>query len=411
MTYQQALTLLYEQLPMYQREGKRAYKADLSNTIALLDFLDNPQDSYPSIHIAGTNGKGTCAHTLAAILQLAGKKTGLYTSPHLKNFTERIKINGQEVEKDFVASFVDKVETVIQEIRPSFFELTVAMAFEYFSKTAVDVAVVETGLGGRLDSTNVLASPILSVITTIGFDHVDLLGNTLELIANEKAGIIKKQRPVVVGSYDVQTFPVFKKKAEENQSKLILSSQKAIANREELTYQKRLNYETIRASTEELRKQGFKISEAHFQEGIRNAENITGLKGRFQRLSEFPLIVADISHNTEGIKELMKAINGILLARKNSTLHVLFGTVQDKDLNPILAVLPKTCQLYITTSTVPRAKPVEQVLDHCKSLGIQVAGNFENVNQGIALLKKKMKKEDVLIITGSTFLVAEVDDL
>ncbi len=405
MTYEETLEYLYTRLPMYQRVGKSAYKKDLSNTIRLLDVLDKPQHKFKSVHIAGTNGKGSSAHAIAAILQTAGYKTGLYTSPHLKNFTERIKINGEEVNEDFIVSFVERIRPSIEEIEPSFFEITVAMAFEYFASQEVDIAIIETGLGGRLDSTNVI-TPEVCLITNIGFDHMDMLGDTLEQIATEKAGIIKQGVPVVIGESQTETEPVFSQIAENNQATLIKAGQ-SVWKPETLVPSYFLkNMGGIEAVVHELKHQGWNISNKNITEGISKMHELTGLKGRLQKLSEQPLIIADVSHNEDGLKILFDQAKQMT----KGSIHLIFGSVKDKKLDSIFKLIPEGTKCYWTQSNVPRALEVEE-------LAIQAVVNriegecFKDVNEAIRTAKEKVLPNDLILITGSTFVVAEVDGL
>ncbi|WP_420578391.1 bifunctional folylpolyglutamate synthase/dihydrofolate synthase [Ekhidna sp.] len=405
MTYGQTLEYLYTQLPMYQRVGKQAYKKDLTNTIRLMEYLDNPHRKFKSVHIAGTNGKGTSAHGIAAALQVAGFKVGLYTSPHLKNFTERIRINGKEVSEAFVVDFVDRIKPAIEEIHPSFFEITVAMAFDYFVHEQVDIAVVETGLGGRLDSTNVI-TPVLSLITNIGYDHMDMLGDTLEKIAAEKAGIIKEGVPVVIGEVLPETQSVFEQKAHEANT-TITYAKPIDWDFDELvpTYLK-MNIPGIVSACEVLSTGGFHISDQHIKQGVNEMNRLTGLKGRFQVLCEEPLTIADVSHNMDGLRILLKQAKEIC----QGCIHLIFGTVKDKALNPIFSLFPKECKKYWTQSSVPRALSVEELA--IQGVMNELEGEcFKNVNEAIHAAKEKAQPNDLILITGSTFVVAEIEDL
>lgn len=405
MTYQETLEYLFTRLPMYQHVGKVAYKKDLSNTIRLLEFLDNPQKNFKSVHIAGTNGKGTSAHGIAAILQTAGYKTGLYTSPHLKSFTERIRINGEEVSHDFVVDFVDRIKPAIEEINPSFFEITVAMAFEYFAKQQVDIAVIETGLGGRLDSTNVIV-PEVSLITNIGLDHTDMLGDTLEKIAFEKAGIIKHRVPVVIGETHPDTKPVFVEKARQEKATIIFAPQKDWKPKSLVPSYLIKNYSGIHATIHELIKKGWKISENDISEGLDHINELTGLKGRLQIISDKPLIIADVSHNAEGLRVLFDQMNSLC----EGAIHLIFGTVKEKDLRPIFETFPANATIYWTQSSVPRALAVEELAIQGIMEGKQ-GECFKDVNEAIRHAKGKVQPKDLILISGSTFVVAEVDGL
>ena len=429
MTYDQVLEYLYKRLPMFQNVGAVALKKDLTNTIRLLDAIDNPHQKLRFIHVAGTNGKGTSAHTIASILQESGYKTGLYTSPHLKSFTERIKINGLEIEKDFVISFVSKNQAHIESLKPSFFEVTVAMCLAYFNHEKVDIAIMETGLGGRLDSTNVII-PEVSLITMIGNDHADLLGNTMEKIAKEKAGIIKKGIPVVIGEYQSEIFPVFQERANEMQAELfdtrsievslnsenLLSKNYSVRENRKLLYLELVtdvtpdyfmkNIPGILKTLEVLNKKGYQIHREAILKGFRNIKNQTGLKGRFQILGQNPLVVADISHNEPGLMVLMDQVG----KRSAGDLYIVFGVVKDKDLPGVLKVLPKDSKFFWTQSSVPRSLPAPELRLKARELGYE-GEVFEEVNLAIQAATQLANKEDIILICGSTFVVAEIEDL
>ncbi len=423
-SYQQTLDYLYETLPMFQRIGAAAYKNDLSNTIALCETLGNPERKFKSIHIAGTNGKGSSSHMLAAILQTAGYKTGLYTSPHLKEFTERIKINGEDVSQSFIIDFVDRMKPVLEEIKPSFFETTVAMAFEYFAQQKVDVAVIEVGLGGRLDSTNVI-TPEISLITNISWDHANLLGDTLQKIASEKAGIIKPNIPVVISERQSEVEDVFLEKAVKEKSPIIFASDNyrllPLGNgqfafspfAEEVAYQlqlkgdyQQMNLAGVLATVDELKKNGFKISQENISEGLRNTITLTQLKGRWQKLGDHPLIVCDTGHNEAGIKEVLKQIS----KERFKTLHIIWGMVNDKDPGRVLALLPKNARYYFCQAKIPRAMRADELNERANAY--QLDGEIvEDVNQAIDQAKKNCSPDDMIFIGGSTFVVAEIDNL
>lgn len=408
MTFQETLDYLFSRLPMYQREGKSAYKKDLSNTIALLESLDNPHTKFKSVHIAGTNGKGTCAHGIAAILQQSGYKTGLYTSPHLKRFTERIKINEEEIGEEDVISFTKQVKEQIEQIEPSFFEITVAMAFYYFAQQEVDIAVIETGLGGRLDSTNVIA-PEACLITNIGYDHMDMLGDTLEKIAGEKAGIIKQDVPVVIGEYHQETFPVFIEKATSLNARLVLDHHATRRSQTStLPYYKKYNEGSVRMLAHVLREEGWKITDETVTNGFQKMEELTGFKGRYQEVSKAPRIIADISHNQEGLQVLFNDIMSQIDAP--GKLFLIFGTVKDKDLTPILKLFPKEAEIYWTQSQVPRSLAVEELAIQAVVNGLE-GQCYKEVNEAVNAAREKAKPEDLILVTGSTFVVAEIDEL
>lgn len=405
MTYSETLEYLYTRLPMYQRVGKSAYKKDLTNTIHLMDFLGDPHTKFRSVHIAGTNGKGTSAHGIAAIMQSAGYKTGLYTSPHLKRFTERIRINGVEIPEKAVVDFVNRVKSKIEEIEPSFFEITVAMAFDFFAHEAVDIAIIETGLGGRLDSTNVI-KPEVCLITNIGFDHMDMLGDTLDKIASEKAGIIKKRVPVVIGETRPETAPVFEQIAEANEAVLIKGGNSTLSPKGLVPDYFLKNLGGIESVINELVSQGWKISPEHISEGIGNINELTGLKGRLQILAKSPLLIADVSHNVDGLIILFDQIANL----NKGTLHIIFGTVKGKDLAAIFKLIPEKSKIYWTQSSVPRALPVEELAIQGVMSGLE-GECFKNVNEAIYRAKQLAQPEDMILITGSTFVVAEIDEI
>jgi dihydrofolate synthase / folylpolyglutamate synthase len=423
-SYQETLDYLYQNLPIFQRVGAAAYKADLTNTIALCEALDNPQNKFKSIHVAGTNGKGSSSHMLAAILQTAGYKTGLYTSPHLKEFTERIKINGQEVEKNFVIDFVERIKPEIEKIKPSFFEITVAMAFDYFAQQKVDVAVIEVGLGGRLDSTNVI-TPIVSLITNISWDHKDLLGDTLPKIAFEKAGIIKDNVPVVISERQSDVEYVFISKAKETKSKILFADDKWKVNilldgkfsvsHEGLQHgyeldlkglYQRKNIAGVLAVTEIVKENFPSITDNHVRIALSATTSITGLKGRWQKLGERPLMICDTGHNEGGVKEVVRQI----LAQKFDRLFIVWGSVKDKDISMILDLLPKKAYYFFCQAKIPRAMPALELQEKAKQFGLDGI-TVEDVNEAIAMAKKLSTSDDFIFIGGSTFVVAEIDNL
>lgn len=437
MTYQQTIDYLYAQLPMYSRIGAAAYKADLHNTIALCDAIDNPQTKFKSIHIAGTNGKGSTSHMLAAILQQAGYKTGLYTSPHLKDFRERIKINGEMINQDFVVDFVQRTKAVSEQIKPSFFELTVAMAFDYFEKEKIDIAVIETGLGGRLDSTNII-SPILSIITNIGYDHMDILGDTLEKIAAEKAGIIKPGVPVVIGEYLPtgqaglpETKTIFINKAKEtgapiyfaqdeyvvsniNYSVELLScavtnTEKNITETFELDlnglYQTK-NIRTVLCAQKILMQQGFNIKNEDEKQALKNVKKLTGLYGRWDVIGSNPTIVLDVAHNEDGIKQLLQQVPAV--HRTPHNVHFVMGMVKDKDISKLLSILPKNAKYYFSNAHIERALPHQHLLKEAKAFELN-GQSFDDVNEAIKAAKRNAAADDIIIVCGSVFLVAEVN--
>lgn len=424
MNYAETLTFLYQNLPMFQRVGSSAFKKDLTNTIALCEVLGNPQHRFKSIHIAGTNGKGSSSHMLAAVLQSAGYKTALYTSPHLKEFTERIRIYGKEVSDDFVVDFVERIRPSIDTIHPSFFEITVAMAFDYFARQHVEVAVIEVGLGGRLDSTNVI-TPLLSLITNISWDHVDMLGDTLEKIAHEKAGIIKPNIPVVISERQVEVEHVFMNKAKETNSPITFASDHYhVVRKSPGTYSIRhgtdhyglaldlkggyqsKNIAGVLASIEELRKLGFTITDQHIEQGLKDVMQLTGLRGRWQMIGEKPLTICDTGHNEGGIREIVNQIN----ETRYHHLHMVIGMVKDKDVSKVLALLPANATYYFCAASIPRAMPVEELKQKAEAFGLN--GNiYANVNEAIRAAKSGSAMDDFIFVGGSTYVVAEVENL
>ncbi len=428
MTYSQTLEFLFSQLPAYHRIGKAAYKNDLNNTIALDNYFRNPHLKYLTIHIAGTNGKGSVSHMIASILQEAGYKTGLYTSPHLKDFRERIKVNGEMIAEYDVVAFVTKHRDIIESMKPSFFEMTVAMAFNYFAECRVDVAVIEVGLGGRLDSTNII-HPVLSVITNIGHDHMDLLGDTFEKIAVEKSGIIKKRVPVLISETQLETKEVFIKKANESDSQICFAdkdfscilkkSESKNGEREYLmtnlstnhkyqgtislggNYQSK-NLQVVFAAFDIL-KEVFDISEKNITEGIRKVILNTGLYGRWQILSTAPLTICDTGHNREGLEYVLDQIQHI----QKSALHIILGFVNDKDLKSVLPLFPKDAHYYFTKASVPRALN-EEILQLEASKYKLTGQSFPDVKTALSSARKNANNSDMIFIGGSTFIVAEV---
>ncbi len=415
---------------MFSRIGAAAYKADLHNTIGLCKALDDPHTKFKSIHIAGTNGKGSTSHMLAALLQQAGYKTGLYTSPHLKDFRERIKINGEMISEAFVVDFVERIKTVSEIISPSFFEMTVAMAFDYFEKQKIDIAIIETGLGGRLDSTNVI-TPVLSVITNIGYDHMDILGKTLEEIAGEKAGIIKPQVPVVIGEYLPETKNIFSQKAKEVHASIHFSQDEYTVSNIAFTLQSlccdvsnkgnnitesfRLdlnglyqtkNLCTVLCALAILKLRGFNIKNEAEKYALGNVKKLTGLSGRWDVISEQPTIILDVAHNEDGIKQLLQQLS--LISDKWSSVHFVMGMVKDKDVSKVLSLLPKNARYYFSNAHNARALPHEVLKE--KAADFELKGeSFEDVNMSIRAAKRNAADDDIIIVCGSVFLIAEAD--
>ena len=409
MNYQQTLDYLFSALPMYQRVGNVAFKKDLNNTIKLCEAVNNPQHKFKSVHVAGTNGKGSSSHMLASIFQSAGYKVGLYTSPHLKSFTERIRINGQPIPEQYVVDFVVRIQPTIDEIHPSFFEMTVAMAFDYFAEEQVDIAIIEVGLGGRLDSTNII-TPELSLITNIGFDHMDMLGNTLQEIAFEKAGVIKRNVPVVIGEFQNETTSVFTKKAKEMNSELVFADQEPLNTSEYSldlpgTYQTK-NIKGVLAAVDMLRNKGWEISEEALAHGLANVRTQTSLKGRWQILSEAPLTVCDTGHNKEAFDYIIPQIESSSFEK----LYMVLGFVNDKKLDTLIPRLPAQAEFIFCEAKVPRAMKLERIEELVSPYGLK-ADFVQDVNEAIALAKSKATKNDMIYIGGSTFVVAEIEAL
>ena len=403
MTYQQCLDYLFSQLPMYQRIGQAAYKADLNNTIELLSRLGNPERKFKSIHVAGTNGKGSVSHMLASVLQENGYKTGLYTSPHLKDFRERIKINGQMIPENQVLEFVEKHLHLVEDINPSFFEWTVALAFQYFAEERVDIAVIEVGMGGRLDSTNVI-DPLISVITNIGFDHMAFLGDSLEKIAMEKAGIIKDHVPVVIGKYLPETSLIFSDIASKKKAPLILAQEKELPPLDcdlKGPYQKE-NQQSVLHALMQLKELGLKLEELKIKEGMANVVKNTGLRGRWEWIGQKPGILLDTAHNVDGIKIVL----GEIQKMKFNQLHLVWGMVSDKDITKILELLPKKANYYFCRPNIPRGMEVKTLIDKAALFGI--SGNaYDSVLSALEAAKKVAESDDLIYVGGSTFVVAE----
>jgi dihydrofolate synthase/folylpolyglutamate synthase len=428
MNYQETLDWLFSQLPMYQRQGKAAYKADLNNTLDLDKYFDHPHRKFKSIHVAGTNGKGSTSHMLASVLQESGYKVGLYTSPHLKDFRERIRINGQMISEDFVVTFIEDHHLKFEEIKPSFFEMTVSMAFDYFAKEKIDVAVVEVGMGGRLDSTNII-DPDISIITNIGFDHTAFLGNSLPEIAKEKAGIIKKETPVVIGETHSETEPVFRNFAKEKTAEIYFADNYyfcdygmlSIDNKQVFNikkddkiiyrdlkldllgiYQKK-NLLTVLRSIDLLIEKEYKITVNTIYKGLENVSKNTGLKGRWQLLGANPTIVCDTAHNFDGI---MLVVNQIKQTPYEN-LHVVFGTVDDKNIDSILNILPTNAKYYFAKANIPRALDQKILKEKANNYGL-IGDEYKNVEEALKKAKKNAGINDLIFIGGSTFVVAEV---
>lgn len=399
---------MFKALPMYQRVGQSAFKKDLTNTLKLCNALGNPQQKFKSIHVAGTNGKGSTSHMLASVLQSAGYKTGLYTSPHLKSFTERIRLNGKEAEQDFVINFIKRHKTLIEEIKPSFFEITVVMAFEYFAQKKVEVAVIEVGLGGRLDSTNVIR-PELSIITNIGFDHMELLGDTLAKIAMEKAGIIKENVPVVITEKQADTVPVFTQIANNRNAPITFAEEvqfDAIPLSDLKGNYQAKNVRGVLTALDILRTAGWKISDEAIHLGLQNVQANTGLKGRWQQIGSHPLTICDTGHNKEAFEYIVRQIQRELFDQ----LYMVLGFVKEKDLKPILNMLPEDAVLIFCEPQIPRALLLEELRERTQYMK-QTRYYIQDVNRAIAKARSLASEGDMIYIGGSTFVVAEIEEL
>lgn len=403
MKYQEVVQWMFKQLPMYQRQGASAYKKDLSNTILLANYLGNPEKKLTTIHVGGTNGKGSSSHMLASILQEAGYKVGLYTSPHLKDFRERIKINGKPISKNFVIGFIKKHRVFFKANHLSFFEMTVGMAFDTFVKKKVDVAIIEVGLGGRLDSTNII-KPIVSIITNIGYDHQYLLGNTLPEIANEKAGIIKHKTPVIIGERHTQTEKVFITKAKVEKAPISFAEDFSFEEYEtdlKGSYQRK-NKQTVLAVLS-IMKNHFKVNDIAIRKGLNNVITNTGLMGRWQILNEEPLTICDTAHNKEGLTTVMQQ----LLALPYKELHMVLGFVDDKKLSELIPLFPQKAMYYFCSPDVPRGKPVSETKEIFASHNI-LGKTFRSVSEAFKAAKLNSNSSDIIFVGGSTFVVAEV---
>jgi dihydrofolate synthase/folylpolyglutamate synthase len=428
MNYEETIEYLFAQLPMFSRIGAAAYKEDISNTVKLLEFVDNPHHHFKSIHIAGTNGKGSTSHMLAAMLQKQGYKTGLYTSPHINDFRERIRINGQMIEKSFVIEFTEKTKAFSESLSPSFFELTVAMAFKYFADEKVDIAVVETGMGGRLDSTNVL-TPLLSVITNIGMDHTAFLGDSIPKIAFEKAGIIKPGIRVVIGEKDPESEPVFREKASKEKSEILFASDTYIVTnvRQENnliecditdlvnkhtehfsleltgTYQLK-NIRTVLAAEYMLHQLGFPIETENEKFALAHVKQLTVIHGRWDKIGSNPDTYCDVAHNCEGITEILQHLQKHY---PGSKYHFVMGFVKDKDLNKVIGMMPTDANYYFSNAHIPRALPHHELLELALSAGLS-GKSFDDVNDALASATQSAKEDDVIVVCGSFFILSEL---
>jgi dihydrofolate synthase/folylpolyglutamate synthase len=436
MSYQETIDYLYTRLPMFSRIGAAAIKPNLDNTIAICKLLDNPEKKIKTIHIAGTNGKGSTSHMLASIFQEAGYKTGLYTSPHLYDFRERIKVNGKMCSKEFVVEFTNRIKPFIEQVEPSFFEITVGMAFEYFEKEKVDIAIIETGLGGRLDSTNVI-TPELSIITNIGFDHMALLGNTIEAIASEKAGIIKKETPIIIGESTPASKNVFEEKAKNENAPLYFAEDflqhKSFQNNwstalfeftqplihlldaplfaKNFTIESDLpgkyqskNLKSVLVAAQLLSTMGWKLTATKVGKALLNIQKNTGLMGRWECIQTSPKVILDVAHNEHGIQALLEQLSSL----HYNKLHIVTGMVKDKDIDAVLNLLPKEAEYYFTQSHIPRALPVNEIVAQASKLGLYGLA-YADVNIALTQAIKNANHNDLILVIGSIFLVAEVD--
>ncbi len=429
MTYSETLAYLFEQLPMFHRIGPAAYKANLDNTNAIMDLLDHPEQDFRCVHIAGTNGKGSSSHMLAAIFQQSGYKTGLYTSPHLRDFRERIRINGKMIDKSEVVKFVKRHRKAFEKIKPSFFEWTVGLAFDFFSRKNVDIAIIETGLGGRLDSTNVV-TPLVSLITNVQWDHMNLLGYTLVKIAQEKAGIIKPGVPVVISETQKETTTVFRKAATARKSEIFFADKiyKASSvndetppgfldlniNRAGEPYLKELrvdlggwyqmkNISGVLMTAELLQERGFELNRKNIRKALGSVKKLTGLAGRWQVIGKSPLIIADTGHNADGIHEVLKQ----LLSIHYRKLHIVLGMVSDKDFPGLLKLMPRNASYYFCSPDIPRGLDAATLQEQASSMGLK-GKSYKSVRRALNSAEETAGKNDVIYIGGSTFVVAEV---
>lgn len=407
MDYQNTLLYLYNSVPMFQQVGSSAYKEGLENTLTLDEHFGHPHRNFHSIHVGGTNGKGSCSHTLAAILQEAGYRVGLYTSPHLVDFRERIRVNGQPIPEDYVVRFVEEERDFFEPLHPSFFELTTAMAFRYLSDEHVDVAVIEVGLGGRLDCTNII-QPDLCIITNISFDHTQFLGDTLEKIAGEKAGIIKSKTPVVIGETTSETKPVFAKKALETGAPIFFAEENEKNDYPGLEcelkglYQTK-NTRTLLTAIPQLQKIGYKLNEQAVRSGFAHVCELTGLTGRWQKLQDTPTLICDTGHNVGGITYITEQLK----EQSYRKLHMIIGMVNDKDIRGVLALLPKDAEYYFTKASVKRALPEKELALLASEAGLQ-GDCYPDVPSAVRAAQEKSLPEDFIFVGGSSFIVADL---
>lgn len=402
MTYQETLDWMFMQLPMYQREGKTAFKKDLANTLLLANHLGDPHKKFKSIHVAGTNGKGSTSHMLAAILQSAGYSVGLYTSPHLKDFRERIRVNGKKASKQFVVDFIEENKPFLATNKLSFFEMTVGMAFQYFAEKSVDVAIIEVGLGGRLDSTNII-TPELAIITNIGLDHTQFLGETLPEIASEKAGIIKDNIPVVIGEYHCETLPVFKRIAEEKEAPLIkaFDAPKNAFETSLLGNYQKYNVQTVVTAIRSLN--GFTVSNDNIVHGLLHVTSLTGLLGRWQIINESPKVICDTAHNKEGLSIVLEQLQ----SETYKNLHIVIGMVSDKNIENIIPLFPKEAKYYFCKPNIPRGMDAGILKEKFNQYGLD-GTIYSSVSKAYKTALSKALANDIIYVGGSTFVVAEI---
>ncbi|MDA1269400.1 MAG: bifunctional folylpolyglutamate synthase/dihydrofolate synthase [Bacteroidetes bacterium] len=433
MNYSETLDYLFNAFPLFQQVGASAYKSDLTNTVSFCAHLGNPQETFKTIHVAGTNGKGSTSHALASIFQASGYKTGLYTSPHLKSFTERIRIDGLEISEEAVTEFIHLNKEFLDQLQPSFFEMTVGMAFWYFAKEAVDIAVIEVGMGGRLDSTNVI-HPELSIITNIGFDHTQFLGNTLHLIAGEKAGIIKKSVPVIISQIQEDTQVVFLQQAAAMQANIVFADQlwevtkiqesKGLQSDTGANFQvrsslgefnlkfglngdyQRFNLPGILEAVKQLREQGWNLSDTALKVGLANVTEQTGLKGRWQILQKNPLIIADTGHNEAGMLEVVSQLKKYTYSK----LWMVIGMVNDKEISKVLDLLPPEATYIFCQASIPRAMDANELVSKAKAKGL-IGQAIPKVIDALEFARKNASPDDLIFIGGSTFVVAEIENL
>jgi len=406
MIYSEAIDYLYRQAPMFQQHGAKAYKSGLENTVALDAVFNHPHRAYKTIHVAGTNGKGSTSHLLASVLQCAGYRVGLYTSPHLRDFRERIRVNGTMISEQAVVDFVEAHQALVEELQPSFFEITTALAFRYFAQQQVDVAVIEVGLGGRLDCTNIIA-PELAIITNISLDHTDLLGDTLEKIAAEKAGIIKQNTPVVIGETQPESAPIFRNVALAQNAPIIFADTQLVGKTLPTCALKGIyqakNCRTVLVALAQLRQKGFHITDAAIEQGFLEVVERTGLQGRWQVLGTKPTIVCDTGHNEGGIRLVVEQ----LAQQSFERLHIVFGMVSDKKIDHVLALLPKNAVYYFTKAQIPRALDEKILQVQAATFGL-TGTSYASVNEALEAAKNNASERDFIFVGGSNFVVAEI---